>query len=237
MIVGAGLAGVLLALLLERQGISYSILERAQMVKPLGSVMSISANIMPVLEQLGLLEEIERISKPCETIGLYDIPMNKIADMGILDYKRMTGYQPLVFSRPQFYELLVSRIPSHKILRGKRVLSIEETEDSIMISCADKSQYQGDIVVGADGAYSGVRQSLYKRMEHEDILPQSDMESMKVGYVCTVGTTKPMDPEKYPFLQNKATTFSQVVGRDLLSVSKVDSKHYSWVNCALLERV
>ncbi|KAG0077349.1 hypothetical protein BGZ90_007332 [Linnemannia elongata] len=56
----------------------------------------------------------------------------------------------------------------------------------------------GDILVGADGAHSAVRQHLYKTLEKQGLLPKADNQSMKKGYISLVGTTKALDPEKYP---------------------------------------
>ncbi|KAG0369307.1 hypothetical protein BGZ54_010333 [Gamsiella multidivaricata] len=179
--------------------------------------MSMNANIMPVFEQLGLLEEIKKISKPCESIKLHDIHMKELVEFAMSSYQDLTGYQPVVFARPRLYNLLISQIPSHKILRGKKVLSFEENEDHVLISCSDNSQYRGDILVGADGAYSGVRQCLFKKLEREGSLPRSDTQGMTIGYVCTVGTTESIDPEKYPCLRDNATRFSQVLGKDLFN--------------------
>jgi 2-polyprenyl-6-methoxyphenol hydroxylase-like FAD-dependent oxidoreductase len=67
---------------------------------------------------------------------------------------------------------MVSRIPAHKTLRGKKVLSIRD--DQAIVSCSDGSKYQSDIVVGADGAYSGVRQSPFKSLKKEGRLLASD---------------------------------------------------------------
>src|SRR5690554_4952694 len=57
LIVGGGVAGLMMALLLERINIPYTIFERAIKVRPLGSVLSLNANILPVFEQLDLLED------------------------------------------------------------------------------------------------------------------------------------------------------------------------------------
>ena len=64
LIAGAGIGGLTLAALLEKAGIEYCVFERAREVKPLGSALSIGANVMPLFEQLGVLEEILRSAKP-----------------------------------------------------------------------------------------------------------------------------------------------------------------------------
>lgn len=82
------------------------------------------------------------------------------------------------------------------------------------MTCADGSKYLGDILVGADGAYSSVRQCLYKELKTEGVLPSSDKRDLNYGFVTMVGTTYPLDPEKYPALQNEYSFFFQVIGTD-----------------------
>ncbi|KAG0286437.1 hypothetical protein BGZ98_005097, partial [Dissophora globulifera] len=70
MIVGGGVAGPLLAIMLTRANISFDVYARAQTVKPLGTtslmcpnaVMSLNVNILPLFEQLGLYDDIMKIS-------------------------------------------------------------------------------------------------------------------------------------------------------------------------------
>jgi 2-polyprenyl-6-methoxyphenol hydroxylase-like FAD-dependent oxidoreductase len=102
LIVGAGLAGLLLAILLDKAGIPYEIFERAASVKPLGmnreseiqrcicdpnllqkhglllcsiigSIMSLNPSILAALEQANLLDELKAISFPAgESNIMYD---------------------------------------------------------------------------------------------------------------------------------------------------------------------
>ncbi|KAF9938500.1 hypothetical protein BGZ67_010727 [Mortierella alpina] len=178
MIVGAGLGGLMLAILLERMNISYAVFERSTEVRPLGSAMVFGANILPVFEQLGMLEEVQKISLPCL----------------------------------EMHALLLSHVPKEKMHMGKRVLSIEQNEFGVMIRVADGSTHHGDILVGADGAYSGVRQGLYKLVEKKGQLPSSDKANLTMGYMSMVGMSLPQDPEKYPVLKEPSSNFSRVIG-------------------------
>lgn len=118
LIVGAGLGGLLLAILFEHSNIPYHIFERASQVRPLGrfgyetedlvhnnhstspftdtcstlfysigSAMTIGANIIPVFEQLGLLEEIESISLPCPGLDLYNSRLKKLGTILLKGHK------------------------------------------------------------------------------------------------------------------------------------------------------
>ncbi|KAI1297727.1 hypothetical protein EDD11_007007 [Mortierella claussenii] len=210
LIVGAGLGGLMLALLLERIGVDYDIFERSVSLKPYGAGMSLGANILPVFEQLGLLEDLLKISYPGTGMDIYKEDLTQISRMSIGGDRD---------SRPELHSLLLSKLPPGRIHYGKKVLSVGQSEHGALIRCADGSMHEADILVGADGAYSAVRQSLYERLQKTNQLPKSDTESLKLGYTCLVGTTVPQDPEKYPVLKDNAAHFAVVIA---------DQKPYSW---------
>ncbi|KAF9337587.1 hypothetical protein BG006_003982 [Podila minutissima] len=76
-----------------------------------------------------------------------------------------------------------------------------------------------DILVGADGAYSSVRQNLYKALNAKGKLPKADNADLPFNSVCLVGQTMPLDPEEFPHLKDSHTWFETMVGQD---------KPYAW---------
>ncbi|KAF9343934.1 hypothetical protein BGX26_005013, partial [Mortierella sp. AD094] len=139
--------------------------------------------------------------------------MEEIAVLGGDDKTFETiGYDNNLFSRPKLYDLLLSRVPAEKIHYKKKVMSIAHNKEGAMIRCSDGTTYHGDILVGADGAYSGVRQSLYKLMQSNGQLPDSDTEVLSKCNICMVGTTDPLDPEKYPGISDPTSILYQMIG-------------------------
>ncbi|KAF9308733.1 hypothetical protein BG003_010692 [Podila horticola] len=134
----------------------------------------------------------------------------------------VTGYGQYIISRPDLYDLLFNSIPKERILLGKRVLSHVQNEDSVMVRCSDNSSYYGDILVGADGAYSAVRQSLYKALKVDKKLPTSDDVSLPFGCVCLVGQTVPLDPEEFPQMKEEFAQNHSVLGVSTMC---------TWVTC------
>jgi 2-polyprenyl-6-methoxyphenol hydroxylase-like FAD-dependent oxidoreductase len=108
---------------------------------------------------------------------------------------------------------LLAKIPPEKIHFSKKVLSLEQNKEGVMIRCADGTTYHGDILVGADGAYSGVRQALYKRLAKYGKLPPTDANELNKGFICMVGTTKPLDPAKYPGIDGECSNTNQIIGK------------------------
>ncbi|KAF9115431.1 hypothetical protein BGX27_007806 [Mortierella sp. AM989] len=222
MIVGAGLGGLMLGILLEKMGLEYNIYERSTTLKPLGAAMGLGPNIMPVFEQLGILEELRNISLPALSMDIFNGELDLIGSVGFagkrerqrIDAKRKQstiGYDAVVFSRPDFHNLLLSKVPAEKIHYGKKVASIEQSEDKAVLRCTDGTTYEGDILIGADGAYSVVRQSMMDSLQKEGNLIKSDLLSLNLGYTCLVGTTRPLDPERYPALKDNHSHFSVVI--------------------------
>ncbi|KAF9949346.1 hypothetical protein BGZ72_008859 [Mortierella alpina] len=71
----------------------------------------------------------------------------------------------IVVPRPCLYRLLYNQIPPHKLRNSKRIISLLQNNEGVMIGAADCTSYHGDILVGADGASSSVRQELYKSLQ------------------------------------------------------------------------
>ncbi|KAF9177061.1 hypothetical protein BGZ50_009246, partial [Haplosporangium sp. Z 11] len=146
LIAGAGLAGLLLGILLERANIPYQIFERAQEIKPLGAVMSLNANILPIFEQLGMLDELLAISYPTYAMNMFKGDMTPIAQIKMKGIKELVGYDYVVFARPDLYNLLYSKIPKEKIMFKKKILSLQQNENGVMVRVADGTTYHGDIL-------------------------------------------------------------------------------------------
>lgn len=97
---------------------------------------------------------------------------------------------------------------------------MSQDDQSVRIECADKSTYQGEILVGADGAYSAVRQALYESLKTENKLPASDQVPLPFTTTCMVGQTVPLDPTEFPELLQPLSNFHHIKG---------DNKPYSWM--------
>ncbi|KAG0248991.1 hypothetical protein BG011_009685, partial [Mortierella polycephala] len=56
------------------------------------------------------------------------------------------------------------------ILLGKRFLSVNHTTNCVRVDCADNTYYEADIVIGTNGHYSAIQQSIYKDLKEKDML-------------------------------------------------------------------
>ncbi|KAF9134468.1 hypothetical protein BGW39_006928 [Mortierella sp. 14UC] len=219
LIVGAGAADLFLAILLGHAGIPYQVYERAKEVKPLGAIMSLNAGVFPALEQLGLYEDLLKITLHSGSgFKIYNGDLDLVYSLNA-NIQHVVGYNHVVFARPEFYDLLLAQIPRDKIHVNKKLTTMERDKEGVTIHYADGASYRGDILIGADGAYSGVRQALYKIMFEKGTLPPSDGVELNRGFICMVGTTRPLDPVKYPGVDEEIANCNQIIGK---------SSNYCW---------
>ncbi|KAG0044257.1 hypothetical protein BGZ83_010502 [Gryganskiella cystojenkinii] len=199
LIIGAGLGGLTLAILLERAGIDYHIYERHHEFRALGSATYLLPNVQPLFEQLGLLEKLKSICKEAVDLDIFDAHGGLIGHMDVSHNKEMTSYHGLIMYRKDLHAFLLNEVPREKITLGRKVLSIHENDEDegVIIKCSNGRSYRGDILVGCDGAYSAVRQSLYKTLAQAGKLPKSDGAQLKVHHRSILGTTGPLDTTKY----------------------------------------
>ncbi|KAG0078681.1 hypothetical protein BGZ93_007744 [Podila epicladia] len=232
-IVGGGIGGLILAALLEKAGLVYIVLERSTTAKmPLegGGVIVLTTQIQPLLQQLGFLSTLEGLSKPVEQvtvldhlqlIGAYHAKPVQLGQINFAFARERHGYHNRVISRPELYNFLVDQIPAEKIQLGKQVTQVEQDDDAATCICTDGSKYRG-IIIGADGAYSAVRLSLYKGLKEKGLLPASDYKPMWYRSKALVGMTYP-DHERFSEL-GKEAYFSDVK----VLVSRGDTPFTLW---------
>ncbi|KAG0039982.1 hypothetical protein BGZ83_002669 [Gryganskiella cystojenkinii] len=196
-IAGAGIGGLFLAILLDRAGIPYELLESASEVKPIGSVLGINANILPAFEQLGFFEELKKLALPWQQLDFQYGNMEKITTIDANDTIDLIGYHYEIFHRADFYQFLLSKIPAGKIQFNKKVVSTMQNTEEVVIRCSDGEFHYGDMLVGADGANSAVRHSLFDNMKYDRILPIADEQQSNIGFTSLEGTTESLDPVRY----------------------------------------
>lgn len=80
-----------------------------------------------------------------------------------------TNYPVCFLDRQKVLQVLANHVKDQrKIFLNKKVASIDHFSDKVIVHCTDGSSYTGDIVVGADGVASRVRQEMW-RVAKEDI--------------------------------------------------------------------
>ncbi|KAK3828939.1 MAG: hypothetical protein J3Q66DRAFT_383549 [Benniella sp.] len=230
-IVGGGIGGLTLAIMLEAAKIDYLILERSSCLRTMGSTIALNACALRLLEQLGLWEEIRKIAKP---IGAFHLQNEDLSPIGSIDFtfgEKHYGYHAYVMSRPELFALLRSRVPQSKVLLQKQVVDVVEDDRGVLCKCSDGTEYWSDMVVGADGAYSQVREMMYRQLRLQNQLPPTDNLPLRFSHHCILGVSNTLDPTFLPVLREKFSQFKITLFRERrcsLWMSPVEGDKISW---------
>lgn len=122
------------------------------------------------------------------------------------------GAQQYTVSRSELHELLSSQLPPESVHLGKRVFSYHQDEENVMIKFMDGTKYYGHVIVGADGAYSVVREHLFLYLSMKDRMKTSEDAIEPFSSVCLVGQTEILDPNEFPSLNSEFSETATIQG-------------------------
>lgn len=122
----------------------------------------------------------------------------------------VVGY---VLPKPVLYNILLNRVPADKIFYGVKVLSVSSGDSFVTVLKDNGDTLVCDIVVGADGTYSAVRQSIFDHMRKDKVMDPKDKEPMKYSTVCLIGQTRPLSDVEFPIMAQQDSQFIRVFGK------------------------
>lgn len=149
---GAGFAGLTVATALAQKGWTVRIHERSSELRAEGAGIVLWGNSLQVLDKLGATPDLE--SRAMHSPA-YETRMNNV----VQSQERLEGIRWISVTRPHLYSTLLTaaRESGVEIVSGSPVTSA--TPDG-RISFADGTSEEADLIVGADGVGSAVRDSV-----------------------------------------------------------------------------
>lgn len=158
-IVGAGIGGLTLALLLRKRGVPVQIYEQASELREVGAAVALAANGSRVMRRLGLGDALaEYCVEPTDVVFRHWASGNLIATypMGQA-YRDRYGAEFFGIHRKDLQRVLAGAWGTDGLHLNSRVVDLEEGPDGVRLHFAEGDPVTADIVVGADGVRSTVR--------------------------------------------------------------------------------
>ncbi len=159
-IVGGGIGGLTLAVALRRRGTVAPVYEAAAELRPIGAGIWVPPNAMQVLGRLGLAEAVMCEGARLERAELRDHRAGVLQRADVGDMARGFGYPNVAIHRGRLHRVLLDALPADAVRVGRECREVVPEEGGARVCFADGSEVRAEVVVGADGAHSRVREAV-----------------------------------------------------------------------------
>ena len=161
-VAGAGLGGLTAALALIDRGFEVTVFEQSSELREVGAGVQLGPNAMRVYAALGLNDTIAAFSFVPEAHVVRGAktgaPIATTPMKGVYEAQYGMGYHTML--RADLQNALAARLPPGVLRLGKKCTAVEERTDGVTLRFEDGSSEECDIVVGADGIHSAIREHL-----------------------------------------------------------------------------
>ncbi len=219
-IIGAGISGLYLANLLEKEKYySYKIFEKKNSLDlGDGYGIQLSVNSIHLLNKIGFQKlNASNIYFP-KKVNFFDAKNSKkICDIDLSQFNNQ-GDRYSTLKRSKLIEFFLKNIPSEKIILNSELTDIKN-ENKLIVNFRDKKSEEFDYLVAADGIYSKTRQILFKK----EGLPKYFNSIALRGKICNFENfdiSLYLGPNFhfviYPINQNKEFNFISIIRKELI---------------------
>jgi FAD-dependent urate hydroxylase len=155
LVVGAGVGGISVARGLLRDGHDVTVFEQRPDVRAGGGAVTIWSNGATVLEQLGV--DMDGTGQLLSTLQVMTSTGHPITTVDLTAIVDRLGAPVRMVPRRVLLERLLEGFPTHRIRCDSHVVGVVSTHTGVRVDFEDGSSAEGDVLIGADGLHSMVR--------------------------------------------------------------------------------
>lgn len=162
LISGAGIAGPALAFWLKAGGFEPTLIERAPQLRTGGYVVDFWGLGYDIAEKMGLAAEIQRAGYQVRELRIVDNRGDRAAGFGAGVFRELTGGRYVTLARSELSRLLFETVSgTSEVMFDNEIVGLREQDDHVSIQFRRGPDRQFDLVIGADGLHSQVRQLVF----------------------------------------------------------------------------
>jgi len=158
-IIGAGIAGLGAAIALKRAELDVAVYEREPELSAVGAGLTLWPNAVNALRRLGVADAVLQAGARLTSGSVQSWRGGPHISSG-LDMERLFGAPALGVHRTDLQQILLDAADPATVRLGTRCVGFEQTPEGVDISFANGRTESADVLLGADGIHSAVRQTV-----------------------------------------------------------------------------
>jgi 2-polyprenyl-6-methoxyphenol hydroxylase-like FAD-dependent oxidoreductase len=255
LISGAGIAGTTLAYWLQRFGFIPTIVEQAPKLREGGYAIDFWGAGFDVAEQMDIVPDLRSADVGIDEVVFVDADNHRKAAMNYSQIKNMMKGRALTLLRSDLAKVIYQHLDKNiEIIFGDSIADIAQLKNEVNVTFSSGLQRRFDLVIGADGLHSKVRELAFGNEEQFEQYYGYYTASFTIENNVTAGTAfltynvPGKQAAIYSLDNNKAATFFifsaprklAINHHDILKQKAVLRSHFAnagWKCAALLSKM
>jgi salicylate hydroxylase len=163
-IIGGGIGGLAAAAFLHARGLPATVYEQASQLSEVGAGLVVAPNAARLMRRLGVLDDFRRravrLDVGWEFRRWEDGTVLSSEDLATA-CERLYGEHTYTAHRADLLRVIRSRVPADSVRLGHKYTGFDARDGALRLRFADGTSAAADVLIGADGIHSAVREALF----------------------------------------------------------------------------
>jgi 2-polyprenyl-6-methoxyphenol hydroxylase-like FAD-dependent oxidoreductase len=161
LVIGAGIGGLCTAIDLQNQGWHVSVYEKSAELRRVGAGIVLAANAMRALNKLGIADQVRVQGAPVGKAEIRTWYGKLLVDLPTTQQAELYGTYSYIIHRVALQSILNERLAQGTAVQyNKKLVGWTQDKDRVTVLFEDGSGAEGELLIGADGIRSSVREQL-----------------------------------------------------------------------------
>lgn len=165
LIAGAGIGGLTLGIALRRLGFEVEIYEKASNLLTIGWGIAVAPNGLLALRHIDLDQPVLQAASTIRQVQMKTSAGKKLKEISLGALEARVGGSVVTLNRGELHKIFLEAFGESGLYISNAASGFREEKEQVILTLNNGKEVEGDLLVGADGIRSIIRQQLFPNVE------------------------------------------------------------------------